>query len=176
MSEDPRYPVGKFEYRSPSTDAQRSAFIQTIADTPGRLRDALRGLTASQLDTPYRDGGWTVRQVAHHLPDSHMNGFTRFKLALTEDGPTIKPYDETRWAELGDVRGTPVETSVNLLDALHQRWVVLLRSMGGGDWERTYMHPEHGRTFTLDNALGLYDWHCRHHVAHITTLRQRKGW
>jgi hypothetical protein len=176
MNEDLRYPVGKYEYRGPWTEPQRGAFIQTIADTPARLREAVGGLSAAQLDTPYREGGWTVRQVAHHLPDSHMNAFTRFKLALTEEQPTIKPYDEARWAELGDVPGTPVETSITLLDALHQRWVVLLRSMQSKDWERTYVHPEHGKTFTLDNVLGLYDWHCRHHVGHITSLRQRQGW
>ena len=173
---DLRYPVGKYEYGGPWTEAQRAAFIQTIADTPARLREAVGGLSAAQLDTPYREGGWTVRQVAHHLPDSHMNAFTRFKLALTEEQPTIKPYDEVRWAELGDVPGTPVENSIALLDALHQRWVVLLRSMQGKDWERTYIHPEHGKTFTLDNVLGMYGWHCRHHVAHITSLRQRQGW
>jgi hypothetical protein len=176
MSEDPRYPVGRFEYAGPSTEAQRAAAIHTIAETPARLREAVRGLSPAQLDTPYREGGWTVRQVAHHVPDSHMNAFTRFKLTLTEDAPTIKPYDEARWAELGDVPGTPVETSVALLDALHQRWVVLLRTLKGGAWERTFVHPEYNKTFTLDWALGLYEWHCRHHVAHITSLRAQKGW
>lgn len=171
-----RYPVGRFHYSGPTDDAQRQASIDTIAATPARLRAAVAGLSREQLETPYREGGWTVRQVAHHVPESHMNAYVRFKLALTEDSPTIKPYHEDRWAQTGDVPATPVETSLALLDALHERWVNLLRTLRGADWARTYVHPEYGKTFTLDQVLALYDWHGRHHVAHITTLRQRKGW
>lgn len=170
------HPIGRFRYSGPATDAQRSASIEAIAATPANLRAAVKGLSREQIETPYRDGGWTVRQVAHHVPESHMNGYVRFKLALTEDSPTIKPYHEDRWAQAGDVAVTPVETSLALLDALHERWVNLLRTLRGADWGRTYVHPEYGKTFTLDEALALYDWHGRHHVAHIMSLRQRQGW
>jgi hypothetical protein len=173
---DPRYPVGPFTYAGPGNDARRAAAIETIAQTPARLREALRGLSSDQIETPYREGGWTLRQVAHHVPESHMNAYVRFKLALTEDSPTIKPYDEARWSETGDVPVTRVETSLALLEALHERWVNLLRTLRGDDWNRTYVHPEYGKTFTLDHVLALYDWHGRHHVAHVTSLRQQKGW
>jgi hypothetical protein len=174
--DDPRYPVGRFVYPGVGDDARRRAAIQSIADTPARLRAAVAGLSREQMETPYRDGGWTVRQVAHHVPESHMNAYIRFKLALTEDSPTIKPYHEDRWAMTGDVPVTPVETSLALLDALHARWVDLLHTLRGADWERTYVHPEYGKTFTLDQVLALYEWHGRHHVAHVTSLRERKGW
>lgn len=173
---DLRYPVGKFERpTAPLTHDQRCQFIEAIAETPSRLTAAANGLSSAQLDTPYRPGGWTVRQVIHHLPDSHMNSYVRFKLALTEDEPAIKPYDEARWAELSDSRETPVETSLALLDNLHKRWALLLRSLAPADWSRKFRHPELGPT-TLDQSLALYAWHGRHHVAHITALRERNGW
>jgi len=172
---DPRYPIGKFSYEGPLTEQQKQTCLNQIAEAPAKLRAAVQGLTNAQLDTPYRDGGWTVRQVVHHVPDSHMNSFIRCKLALTEDEPTIKAYDEAQWAKLGDVPGTPVETSLCLLDCLHQRWMVLLRSLGAADWKKTFRHPEAG-TLTLEKNLALYAWHGRHHVAHITGLRERQGW
>lgn len=139
-----------------------------------RLRAAVEGLTEAQLDTPYRPGGWTVRQVVHHVPDSHLNAYIRMKLALTEDGPTIKPYDENLWAELSDSR-MPVDASLSLMDALHRRWVTVLRSLQPADFARTFLHPEAG-VVSLDRLIALYAWHGRHHVAHITSLRQRMGW
>ncbi len=172
---DPRYPVGKFRFPESVSDAQRRQFIDEIAETPAMLRASVRGLSDGQFDTPYRDGGWTVRQVVHHVPDSHLNSYVRFKLALTEEEPTIKTYAEDRWANLEDSRTTPLETSLTLLDSLHQRWVTLLRSMSGDDWKRTLRHPEIG-VLTLDKLLSLYAWHGKHHVAHITSLRQSKGW
>lgn len=173
---DPRYPVGKFERKDTLTPTERKTLIDDIAAAPARMRAAVKGLSEKQLDTPYREGGWTVRQVVHHVPDSHMNAFTRFKLALTEDTPLIKPYDEAKWAELSDVRDTPVETSLTLLDALHDRWVRLLRAMKDADFRRPLKHPEHEGTMTLDSMLSLYGWHSRHHVGHITSLRGRMGW
>ena len=171
-----RFPVGRFTWDGSRTDADRETRIRSIAEAPARLRAAIQGLTAEQLETPYREGGWSLRQVAHHLPESHMNAYIRFKLTLTEDAPTIKPYDEARWAETGDVRATPVETSLRILEPLHERWVNVLRSLRGADWDRTYVHPQYGKVFSLDHALALYDWHGRHHTAHITSLRQRQGW
>jgi uncharacterized damage-inducible protein DinB len=155
--------------------AWRAARIAEIDETPAKLRAAVAGLSASQLDTPYRPEGWSVRQVVHHLPDSHANAYVRFKLALTEDSPTIKPYLEARWAELPDTRETPVEVSLALLEALHRRWVILLRAMTAEDFARPLQHPEKGR-LTLDQMLALYAWHGRHHVAHVTALRERMGW
>ena len=175
MVDDPRFPTGKFQFNPDATPASRQACIAAIREAPAAMRAAVRGLNETQLNTPYRDGGWTVRQVAHHVPDSHMNAFIRFKLALTETNPTIKPYLEDAWAKLGDVAATPVETSVVLLEALHQRWVSLLEGMGPDDFLRPLMHPERG-TVTLDWLLQLYAWHGRHHVAHITALRAREGW
>jgi len=174
MEADLRYPIGKFLRVEALTPEQRREFIDAIAETPARLNDAVSGLTTEQLDTPYRPGGWTIRQVAHHIPDSHMNAFTRFKLALTEDVPTIKPYAEARWAELADAKA-PIEPSLALLENLHKRWVVLLRSLGTSDWARKFRHPELG-LLTLDQNLAIYGWHGRHHVAHITGLRERSGW
>ena len=173
---DLRFPIGKFARPDQVTDAQRHAWIEDIAQLPNIIRAAVAGLQAAQLDTPYRPGGWTVRQVVHHLPDSHMNAYVRFKLALTETEPTIKPYEEARWAELPDTGATPPEVSLALLDALHARWVTLLRAMSPADFKRAYRHPEHGRLVPLEEALGMYAWHSRHHVAHITSLRQRNGW
>src|SRR5690349_24326131 len=139
---DPRFPIGKFHYEGPPSEAQRQAFIADIANTPAALRAAVDGLSPEQLGTPYREGGWTVRQVVHHVPDSHMNAYVRFKLALTEDEPTIKPYMEDRWAKLDDVQSTPLEVSLALLDNLHNRWVRLLRTIKPGEWQRTFRHPE----------------------------------
>ena len=149
--------------------------IDAIAATPANLRSAVRGLSEAQLDTPYRLGGWTVRQVVHHVPDSHSNAYTRFKLTLTEDVPTIKPYDEGAWAKLDDTRTTPIETSLAMMDALHDRWVRLLRSLGPADFARTLNHPENG-IMNLDQLLALYAWHGAHHVAHITNLRRQNNW
>ena len=173
---DPRYPIGKYERRDVLTPDERAAMIEQIAATPAKMREAVAGLTPQQLETPYRDGGWTLRQVVHHVPDSHMTSYMRFKYALTEETPTIKPYDEARWAELSDSRDTPVETSLTLLEALHDRWVRLLRALSADDFQRTLQHPEHPGTMTLDTMLGLYAWHGRHHTAHITTTRARQGW
>ena len=149
--------------------------IDVIAAAPLRMRDAVAGLSAAQFDTPYRDGGWTVRQVVHHVPDSHVNAYVRTKLALTETEPTIKPYDEAAWAELADSRVTPVEASLTLLESLHTRWCDVLRSMHERDFARTFRHPEHGLV-TLDWLVEMYAWHSRHHVAHITSLRERMQW
>ncbi|MGE5055192.1 MAG: YfiT family bacillithiol transferase [Acidobacteriota bacterium] len=172
---DLRYPVGKFEYSGPLSEARRSLLIQEIADTPVHLRSATTALSESQLDTPYRPGGWTVRQLVHHVPDSHMNSYVRFKLALTEDEPTIKTYAEERWAELADTKATPIEVSLTLLESLHDRWVRLLRSLTSEEWKRTFRHPDLG-PMNLEKTLALYAWHGRHHVAHITELRKRMSW
>jgi DinB superfamily len=173
--EELRYPVGRFSFPEEMTLRERQAWIAEIAEAPAKLRMAVAGLTTEQLDVPYRPGGWTVRQVIHHLPDSHINSYVRFKLALTEDTPLIKPYDEARWAELPDASTTPVEVSLTLLDSLHQRWVRLLESMRDSDFERSFRHPELGLV-RLDRNVALYAWHGRHHVAHIASLRERMGW
>jgi hypothetical protein len=172
---DLSYPIGKFHFDGPTTDEQRRKSIDEIAHAPSNLRSAIAGLSVQHLDTPYRPGGWTVRQVVHHVPDSHMNAYIRFKLALTEEEPTIKPYAEDRWAELADTGTTPVEVSLTMLDALHDRWVRLLRALKTDDWKRTFRHPELG-AMNLEKTLALYAWHGRHHVAHITSLREREGW
>ena len=172
---DLRYPVGPFQHRPNASAADRAGWIDEIRGAPALLRDAVRGLDDARLDTPYRDGGWTVRQVVHHLPDSHMNAYVRFRLALTEEAPTIRPYAEARWAELEDARTLPPDVSLALLDALHDRWVTLLRSLPDDAWSRTLNHPESG-VHTLDWLLALYAWHGRHHVAHVTSLRERMGW
>jgi len=171
---DPRYPIGRYRVEGEIGAEQRRRWIDEIAETPARLREAVAGLTDAQLDTPYREAGWTVRQVAHHLPDSHLNAYIRFKLGLTEIDPVIKSYDEGAWALLEDTRITPVEVSLALLDALHERWVAVLRSVEDEQWSRTIQHPENGR-MRLDFLLGLYAWHGRHHVAHVTRLRERMG-
>jgi hypothetical protein len=172
---DLRYPIGKFSYEGPPSEEQKNQFLSDIEQTPANLRTALRGLSEPQLDKPYRTEGWTLRQVAHHVPDSHMNAYIRFKLALTEDDPTIKPYAEDRWAMLPDTAATPVEVSLALLDSLHTRWMKLLRSLQSEDWKRTFRHPQLGLV-PLEKNLALYSWHGRHHVAHITSLRERNGW
>lgn len=175
MSADPRYPVGRFQPPASIGAPERARYIETIETCPSLFRKAVEGLLTAQLDTPYREGGWTVRQVVHHVPDSHVNAYVRFKLALTENEPTIKPYDEAAWAMLSDVAGTPVETSLILLDSLHKRWAVLMRGISETDWKRKFVHPELGTT-ALDTYLAMYAWHGGHHVAHIAELRRRMGW
>ncbi len=172
--DDLRYPLGKFRPPADSTPAVRAEQIETLRRLPEHLRKAVAGLNDAQLDTPYRDGGWTVRQVVHHFVDSHANSYIRFKLALTEDSPTIKPYDEAAWARLPD-SSAPIEPSLIFLDGLHQRLVALLEAMSEADFQRTFTHPERGRV-TLSNNLAIYAWHSRHHTAHIVNLRARKGW
>jgi hypothetical protein len=171
---DPRFPVGKFR-RAEADVTNHPAHIADIAALPEALRAAIDGLSDTQLDTPYRDGGWTVRQLIHHVADSHMNAYVRMRLALTEDWPTIIPYDEKLWAELPDSRTAPIDLSLRILDGLHARWVLLLSSLEGDQWHRGYNHPVNGRQ-TLAEAVALYAWHCRHHTAHITELRKRMGW
>lgn len=172
---DPRHPIGRFQAPATLTAEDRTRLIADIESLPDRIREVTAELTDAQLDTPYREGGWTVRQVIHHLADSHMNSFVRFKLALTEDSPTIKPYREGAWAETTDSQRFPVEASLAILDGLHRRWVALLRSMSESDFDRTFTHPDRGR-MTLAVNLALYAWHGRHHTAHITVLKNREGW
>jgi len=172
---DPRFPIGKFHFEGPFTAQQRNEHLNHIEQTPARIRAAVSGLTPQQLDTPYRDRGWTVRQVVHHVPESHMNSYIRFKLALTEDEPTIKPYMEDLWAKLPDATTAPIDLSLTLLDSLHQRWMLVLRAMKPEDWNRTFRHPELG-VMNLEKTLALYSWHGRHHTAHITSLRDKMGW
>jgi uncharacterized damage-inducible protein DinB len=171
---DLRYPTGKLSYQDNLTADTRASLIARVAAAPAAMRAAVNGLNDSQLDTPYRPGGWSVRQLVHHVPDSHLNAYVRFKLALTEDNPTIKPYQEAAWANLADTRLTPVDVSLSLLDAVHQRWVILMQSMSGSDFARPLMHPENG-VMTLDRLLQLYAWHGAHHIAHVTELRKREG-
>lgn len=172
---DPRYPIGKYERPAEVTPAMRAGAILEIASTPQRVRAAVKGLNDAQLDTPYREGGWTVRQVVHHLADSHMNAYIRWRLALTESEPTIKPYEESAWARLEDAAHAPIEVSLRLLEALHERWVRLLHSVKPEEFARTFRHPEHG-VRTLDWMLFSYAWHGKHHTAHITELRKQRGW
>ena len=173
---DARFPIGHFETNGDITEAQRMEWMNDIEQLPSLLAAAVKDLTQEQLDTPYRDGGWTVRQVVHHIADSHMNSFMRFKLALTEDRPTIKPYYEDRWAELADTVRAPIDLSLTLIEALHTRWGLLLRSMSESDYARSFFHPESEMFVRLDYNLGTYSWHGRHHLAHITTLAKRLGW
>lgn len=172
---DLRYPTGKFAPPAQPTKESRQQAIELIAETPGLLRDAVEGLDEDQLDTPYRDGGWTLRQVVHHVPDSHLNAYIRLKMALTEPVPVIKPYDEAAWANLADTTAVPIDVSLNLLDAVHRRWVALLGAMKDDDFRREYVHPDTGR-HVLDYLLAMYAWHGPHHVAQITTTRARMGW
>ena len=173
--DDLRYPIGKFEWKGSGGTDQLNRWVDEIEEAPAQLRLAVRDLSQVQLDTPYRPGGWTVRQLVHHVPDSHMNSYVRFRLALTESEPVIKPYDEARWAELHDSRTAPIELSLSLLDSVHARWVLLLRSLTAADWQRTFRHPDLG-LMTLEGNAGLYAWHGRHHTAHITAVRKRLGW
>jgi hypothetical protein len=173
---DLQYPIGRMTHVMSATDQMRRTAIDEIAALPARMRKAVAGLTEAQLDTPYRAGGWTVRQVVHHVPDSHVHAYIRLKLALTEDAPTIKPYDEKTWARLADSR-LPVEVSLTLLDSVHARWVALCRNLDASDWTRTFIHPEYPEgPRTIDWLVQVYAWHSNHHLAHITSLRQREGW
>ncbi|MED3562152.1 YfiT family bacillithiol transferase [Bacillus xiapuensis] len=171
---DMKYPIGKFQFNGEITNGITKDWINEIESLPRLLRDAVKDLDNEQLDTPYRSGGWTVRQVIHHLADSHMNAYVRFKLALTEEKPVIKPYDETKWAELSDYE-LPIEISLSLLETLHQRWTNLLRSQSSADMEKTFIHPDSGEV-SVGKNIGIYAWHGRHHLAHITSLCNRKGW
>ena len=172
---DLRYPVGQFSFSGNLSPAERTVLIDEISATPEKMRAAVSGLSAEQLDTPYRPEGWTVRQVVHHVPESHLHSYIRFKLAITEDEPTIKPYFEDRWAQLPDALVSPIEPSLDLLEALHERWVWFLRSLKDEDFRRTFQHPELG-VVSLNKNVALYAWHGRHHVAHVTALRERMGW
>ena len=167
---DPRYPIGKFTFPEPVTPAHREQWLREVEETPRLMREAVHGLVEAELETPYREGGWTVRQVAHHVVDSHMNSYVRFRLALTENTPVIKPYLEGRWAELPDARSAPVELSLSMLEGLHARWMLLLRSLTAEDWARSFRHPERG-LMTLEKNLALYAWHGKHHVAHVLLVR-----
>ncbi len=175
MEDNLKYPIGKYEYTGGFSTEERQALIAEIEEAPQKLYEAVAGLSEKQLDTPYRIGGWSVRQVVHHLPDSHLNSFARFKLALTEDCPKIKDYNEAAWANLTDYEETPLEISLKLLECLHQRWVIMLHSLSDEEFKKRFYHPENG-TVSLDYNLGLYAWHGKHHIAHITSLRKRMGW
>ena len=174
MTVDLSYPVGRFDFTAARSADTRRAAIDDIASLPAKMRQAVNGLTDARLDTPYRPGGWTVRQLVHHVADSHMNGFIRTKLALTEDNPTIKPYDQDAWSALPDTR-LPIEISLSILDAVHQRWATVIRSLNDSHFSRTFVHPENG-PMTIDTQIHQYGWHSRHHVAHVTGVRQREGW
>jgi uncharacterized damage-inducible protein DinB len=175
MSEDLKFPVGDFSPPEQVTAEMREKFIETIEKLPPNLRDAVENLSDEQLETAYRPAGWTVRQVVHHIADSHLNSFCRFKLGLSENAPTIKTYDEAMWAETADAKEAPIESSLSIIDGLHARWTRLLKSMSDDDFERKINHPERGE-MTLGTLLALYDWHSRHHTAHITKLRERNEW
>jgi hypothetical protein len=175
MLKDPRYPIGKFDKEVNVTTELRDEFIKTLETLPSLLRKEVESLNSNQLNTPYREGGWTIRQLVHHIPDSHVNAYIRFKLALTEDNPKIKTYKEHLWAELSDTFTTPVVISLDLLAAVHYRWVALLRSMTDIQFERQLQHPEWGNV-SLNTMLALYDWHSRHHLAHLTELKKKMGW
>ncbi|MDQ5844985.1 MAG: putative metal-dependent hydrolase [Acidobacteriota bacterium] len=172
---DLRYPIGPFAFTGGLTPEERHALIDEIAAAPEKMRAAVAGLSEEQLETPYRPDGWTVRQVVHHVPDSHLNSYVRFKLAITEQHPTIKAYDENVWANLEDARNAPIDISLDLLESLHRRWVLFLRSLKDQDFARTFNHSELG-SVSVEKNVALYAWHGQHHVAHITSLRQRNGW
>jgi hypothetical protein len=172
---DLRYPIGKYETQ-PFSDKQKRAWLQDIQFLPGMLETAIENLDEKQLNTPYRDGGWTVKQVVHHVADSHVNAYIRFKLGLTENNPVIKPYEEALWADLNDVTAVPINISITLLYALHTRWHSALLNLPEEAWKRTVVHPEHKKEMSLYFLLGMYAWHGLHHVTHITSLRERKGW
>jgi hypothetical protein len=172
---DPRYPIGKYEPQAFS-EAQKESWLADIKFLPQLLESTIQNLDEAQLNTPYRDGGWKVTQLIHHVADSHLNAYCRFKLGLTENNPTIRTYEEKLWAELADVEAVPVNVSLTLLHALHTRWYAAIRNLKDEEWNRTVLHPEQNRTLTLWHLLGMYAWHGRHHVAHITTLRENRGW
>ena len=171
-----RYPIGRFSPPAEVTSQDRENFLNEIEQLPATMREVVAGLTDEQLDTPYREGGWTLRQVVHHVPDSHANSYIRYRWTLTEDQPTIKAYYEDRWGELPDASSAPIEPSLQLLEALHQRWLLLLRAMTDEDYARSFIHPETNKTIRLDTMLALYAWHGKHHVAHIRSLKDRMGW
>lgn len=174
MSNDAlRFPIGKYEIPAVIDEAQLVRWIDEIAALPADMRQLALSLSETQLDTPYRPEGWTARQVIHHVPDSHINAFQRFKLALTEEAPAVKPYLEAEWANLPDVALTPIAVSLDFLDLLHQRWVILMRAMSPQDWKRTYVHPGYGRTYRLDAVAGLYAWHGRHHLGHLKLVAEQ---
>jgi len=176
IMEDLHYPIGKFAYKGWHTAQERKGMTLQIAEIPSLLREAVSGLSEEQLNTPYRPEGWTVRQLVHHVADSHINAYTRFKLALTEENPTIKPYAEDKWAMLSDTFQTPIEVSLALLEAIHFRWVMILKNMSDQDFAQTFLHPASKTTSTLDQALAMYVWHGTHHIAHATSLRERMKW
>jgi uncharacterized damage-inducible protein DinB len=171
---DPRYPIGRWKRPATIEADERSSAVRDLAELPEKLREVVDGLGEDELTTPYREGGWTVRQLVHHIADSHMNAFVRVRLALTEDAPTIATYDEKAWAELHDSVAAPVEWSLELIESLHARWVMMLQGLSEAEWQRTFVHPEHGAQ-TVEVATTLYAWHSRHHVAHIAHLRMRLG-
>jgi hypothetical protein len=171
-----RYPVGRFTFPSEVSASERKEMLAIIEALPAKMRAAVEVLNDKQLDTPYRDGGWTVRQVVHHVFDSHVNAYIRMKLAVTEDTPTIKPYDQDKWSELADARTAPVEVSLSLLEGVHRRWMIFLQSLKVEDYQLCFFHPEQKRKISLDQTLALYSWHSRHHLAHITELRKRMAW
>lgn len=171
-----KFPIGQFEKPMVISKAVLSKWIDDIATFPARLNNAVKNLSNEQLNTPYRQGGWTVRQVVHHCADSHINSLTRFKLCLTEERPTIKPYFEDRWAELADSKNLSISPSLKMLEGTHERWVALLNSLTNQDLAKTFVHPEHNKEFRLNENIGLYAWHCNHHLAHISTLKQRENW
>jgi hypothetical protein len=173
--DDLRYPIGRFKTPVSTSSEERAEHIQTLRQLPERLRAAVSGLDEVQLGSPYRPDGWTVHELVHHVADSHANSYIRFKFALTEDWPTIKPYDEAAWARLADTRLLPIEVSLTMLEGMHTRWVALLESLADEDFERGYVHPALGLQ-SLAEALALYAWHSHHHTAHITRLRARQGW
>jgi uncharacterized damage-inducible protein DinB len=170
-----KFPIGRFEAPSIISKADRDLYVQAIEELPAQLRESVDGLSDGQLDTAYREGGWSVRQVVHHLADSHANNYARIRFALTEENPAIKPYDEAKWAELPDARSFRLESSLKMVEGIHERWTALMRSFTEADWKRTFYHPERG-VVALDETMALYAWHGRHHVAHIRNLRQRKNW
>lgn len=171
-----KYPVGQYKTPQPITTELLHSWIKTIQDFPTALKQAIENLDSTQLDTPYREGGWTIRQLIHHLADSHLNSYIRFKLGITEDEPNIKPYQEAKWAEIEEAKTLSVVPSLSILEGLHTRWVATLQQFTPEDWKRKLIHPEYEQPLTLDELLGLYDWHCRHHLTHITNLRARKQW
>lgn len=170
-----RYPIGRFDFKQAVSPEKLTAWIGIIEAAPARMRDAVAGLDDAQLDTRYRPDGWTIRQVVHHVADSHINSYVRFKLAMTEDVPTIRPYHEERWAELEEARTGPVDLSLDLIEALHRRWVMFLRNMAQSDFDKNFRHPELGE-LNVGRNVGLYAWHCEHHLSHITRAREREGW
>jgi hypothetical protein len=172
---DPRYPIGKYEPQ-PFSEKQKMEWLNEIKFLPQTLENSIHNLDEAQLNTPYREGGWKVKQLIHHVADSHLNAYCRFKLGLTEENPTIRTYEEKLWAELNDIETVPINVSLTLLHALHARWYATIKDLKDEDWNRTVLHPAHNKTFTLWHLLGMYAWHGKHHVAHVTTLRDNKGW